>query len=263
MSKREVKLVKKINGLLKQLNCREYLHHFGPKKYKLIQHLFALLMMQVCRLSFRRVSNLLMMLGFIIPTYSALCKSRKRIPLFLWNSALKLTAGIRHKRVAIDSTGFSKTNPSFHYIKRVDRKIPTRSYIKQSTLFDIEKKKIIDIRIRSKPRHDCKDAEYLIKRNHFEELFGDSSYDAEFIHELCFELGIKTIIKPRKNVKRGFYRKKQNKNYSEEKYHQRSLIESGQGGEKRRYGGFIFAKDIRAIRAEAHCKAIAYNLRLS
>jgi len=64
--------------------------------------------MQVCRLSFRRVSNLLMMLGFIIPTYSALCKSRKKIPLFLWNSALKLTAGIKHKRVAIDSTGFSK-----------------------------------------------------------------------------------------------------------------------------------------------------------
>jgi len=49
-----------------------------------------------------------MMLGFIIPTYSALCKSRKKIPLFLWNSALKLTAGIKHKRVAIDSTGFSK-----------------------------------------------------------------------------------------------------------------------------------------------------------
>lgn len=86
-----------------------------------------------------------------------------------------------------------------------------RSYIKQSTLFDIEKKKIIDIRIRSKPRHDCKDAEYLIKRNRFKELFGDSSYDAEFIYELCFELGIKTIIKPRKNVKRGFYRKKQNR----------------------------------------------------
>jgi hypothetical protein len=147
------------------------------------------------------------MLGFIIPTYSALCKSRKRIPLFLWNSALKLTAGIRHKRVAIDSTGFSKTNPSFHYIKRVDRKIPTRSYIKQSTLFDIEKKKIIDIRIRSKPRHDCKDAEYLIKRNHFEELFGDSSYDAEFIHELCFELGIKTIIKSKKMLKEDFIEK--------------------------------------------------------
>ena len=225
--KKEVKLVKKIKGLLKQLNCRSYLHHFGPKKYKLVQHLFALLIMNVCRLSFRRASNLLIMLGFFVPTYSALCKSRKRIPLFLWNSVLKLTAGIKHKKVAIDSTGFSKTNPSFHYIKRIGRKIPTKNYIKQSTLFDIDKRKIIDIRVRSKPRHDSKDAKYLIKRNNFEELFGDSSYDAEFIHELCFESGIKTIIKPRKNVKRGFYRKKQIKNYSEEKYHQRSLIEAG------------------------------------
>ena len=167
--------------------------------------------MVVCKLSFRRVSNLLMMLGFIVQTYSALCKSRKRIPLFLWNSALKLTAGIKHRKVAIDSTGFSKTNPSFHYIKKIDRKITTKRYIKQSTLFDIEKKKIVDIRIRSKPRHDSKDAKYLIKRNNFEELFGDSTYDAEFIHEICFELGIKTIIKPRKNVKRGFYLRKQMK----------------------------------------------------
>lgn len=263
MSRKEVKLVKKIKGMLKQLNCRSYLHHFGPKKYKLVQHLFALLIMNVCRLSFRRTSNLLSMLGFVVPTYSALCKSRKRIPLFLWNSALKLTAGIKHKRVAIDTTGFSKANPSFHYIKRIDRRKPVKSYVKQSTLFDIDKRKIIDIRVRSKPRHDSKDAEYLLSRNEIEELFGDSSYDAEFLHELCFELGIQTIIKPRKNVKRGFYRKKQMKNYSEEKYHQRSLIEAGQGGEKRKYGGFTLAKDIRAIRAELHCKAIAYNLRLS
>jgi len=262
--KKEVKLFKKIKGLLKQLNCRSYLHHFGPKKYKFVQHLFALLMMNACRLSFRRTSNLLMMLGFIVPTYSALCKSRKRIPLFLWNSALKLTAGINHSSVAIDSTGISRTNPSFHYIKRIDRKTPMKSYIKQSTLFDIENKTFIAIRVRAKPRHDINDAKYLLKRADIQTtLFGDTAYDAENLHQYCYERGIQTLIKPRKNVRRGFYRKKQMKNYSEEKYHQRSLIEAGQGGEKRKYGGFTFAKDIKSIRAEAHCKAIAYNLRLS
>ena len=52
------------------------------------------------------------------------------------------------------------------------------------------------------------------------------------------------------------------KRYSEDKYHQRSLIESGQGGYKRKYGGFTLAKHIQAIKSEAYCKAIAYNMRL-
>jgi hypothetical protein len=73
------KLVIKIQRLLKQqLNSREY-SHFGPKKFKLSEHIFALLFMQIAKLSFRRVSSFMLELGFIVPTYSALCKSRKRI----------------------------------------------------------------------------------------------------------------------------------------------------------------------------------------
>ncbi|MFH1425214.1 MAG: hypothetical protein ABIG28_00590, partial [archaeon] len=152
MKRKEVKLVKKLSKLLKQLKCSRFLHHFGPKKFKLLQHLFALLLMKTFRLSFRRVSNLLGMLGFNVPTYSALCKSRKRIPLSLWNSILKLTSGLQHFHVAIDGTGFSRTNPSFHYLKRIDGKNP-RGYAKLSTLFDIESKKFCALRVRTKPRH--------------------------------------------------------------------------------------------------------------
>jgi transposase len=264
MSKREVKLVKKIKGMLAQLNCRSYLHHFGPKKYKFEQHLFALLLMEVLRLSLRRVEKLLGLLGFRVPTYSALCKCRKRIHVEFWNSLLKLTAGISHKNVAVDSTGFSRTNPSFHYIKRIDRENPVNSYVKVSSLFDIGRRKFLAIRIRLLPRHDVMDIKYLLAHeDSFEKLFADSAYDAEFIHELCFGSGIKTIIKPKKNVKKGFYRRKQMKGYSESEYHQRSLIEAGQGAEKRKYGGFVLGRKVWSIRVEIYCKAIAYNLRLS
>ena len=256
------KLIKKLECLLKQLNSREYLHHFGPKKYKFRQHIFALLFMQVARFSFRRVSDMLEMVGFKVPTYSALCKSRKRIPLGLWNSLLQLTSGIKHRIVAIDSTGFSRTNPSHHYVKRIDG-IKVKKYIKQSSLFDTENKKFIAIKVGGKPRHDVRDAKPLLRSYcRMQCLLGDTAYDSEEIHEICFDKQIQTLIKPRKNVRRGFYRKKQMKNYSEERYHQRSLIESGQGGEKRRYGGYTLAKHIRAIKAELYCKAIAYNLRL-
>ena len=93
-------------------------------------------------------------------------------------------------------------------------------------------------------------------------LFGDSAYDAEFLHEYCYDNNIQTIIKPRKNVKRGFYRKKQMHYYSDKEYHKRSLIESGQGGLKRRYGSYTLAKNINSAKAELYCRAIAYNMKV-
>ena len=258
------KLVKKFELLLKKLNCQRWLHHFGPKKYKLKQHLFALMSMTIFRLSFRRTSKLLDMLGFTVPTFSALCKSRKRISPTLFQRLMALTAGATHACVAIDSTGISKQNPSYHNIKRIDRKKPIKSYIKQSSLFDIQRRTFVALRVRSKPRHDVKDAKYLLKRAEVQnKLFGDTAYDAEWLHEYCFQNNIQTMIKPRKNVKRGFYRRKQMKNYSESEYHQRSLIEAGQGAMKRKYGGYTLAKRIEAIKTEAYLKATAFNLRLA
>lgn len=75
--KKENKLMKKLSVLLKKLNCPRFLHRFGPKKYKFKQHAAALLLKEVCQLSFRRVSNLLPMLGLAVPSFSALCKMRK------------------------------------------------------------------------------------------------------------------------------------------------------------------------------------------
>ena len=121
--KKPTKLYRKILRILKKLNQREYLHRFGPKKYKFCQHIFALLMMQICKLSLRRVENFLILLEIEVPTYSALCKSRKKIPMNLWNFLLRETTNLSSTNVAIDSTGFSRTNPSFHFVKRIDSKI--------------------------------------------------------------------------------------------------------------------------------------------
>ena len=261
--KKEANLFKKIKGLLREIQCPRFLHHFGPKKYKFKQHALALLLKEVLKLSFRRVSKLLRLLGIIVPTYSALCKSRKRIPKWIWQKLLQLTSGIIHKRVAIDSTGFSMSNPSFYYIKRINRRKPVKSYVKLSALFDLNSKKFIALRARAKLRHDIKDAGYLLNQDSsMKKLIGDTSYDAEFLHERCFWSGIQTIIKPRVNVRRGFFRKKQLKKYSDEEYHQRSLIESGFGSIKRKYGGYTLAKRFRNIQAEIYCKAIAHNLSL-
>lgn len=260
---KEERLSRKIKRFLKRLGCPRWLHRFGPKTYEVFHHAFALLAGAIFRLSLRRIENLLSMMGFKVPTYSALCKFRKRISLELWQKFMALTAGNNHQCIAIDSTGISRANPSHHYIKRIDRKKPVKSYVKQSSLFDINKRTFVALKIRGKPRHDINDAMPLLKQTKAGKLFGDTAYDAEGLHEYCYERKIQTFIKPRKNVKRGFYRKKQMKNYSDEEYHQRSLIEAGQGAVKRKYGGYTLAKYIKAIKIEAYCKAIAYNLRLA
>jgi len=261
--KKTCKLVKKLEQLLKQLNCRSYLHHFGPKKYKLKHHLLALLMMQAYKLSLRRIESLLRMFEIKVPTFSALCYRRKKIPSWIWNNLIQLTAGLKHKNVAVDSTGFSTSNPSLHYVKRIDKNNPIKYYAKLSMFYGIDNRKVIAVKIHSKPRHDIKDVKPLLGSYcRMQCLLADKAYDAEWLHEWCFWKGIQTQIPSKAWTKRGFFRKKQRKNFTEEKYHQRSLIESGFSAMKRKYGGSVLGRSLSSISTEIYCKAIAYNLSL-
>ena len=52
------------------------------------------------------------------------------------------------------------------------------------------------------------------------------------------------------------------KNYSEETYHQRSLVETGFSCLKRKHGGYTLTKSAKSVRAELYLRAIANNLNL-
>jgi len=52
------------------------------------------------------------------------------------------------------------------------------------------------------------------------------------------------------------------KDYSEQEYHQRSLIESGFGSLKRKYGSNVSGKCWKSINSEIYCKTISHNLML-
>lgn len=260
--KKQSSLTTKIKRLLQNLKFPEFLHHFGPKKYKLLDHVTSLLLIEVCQLSLRRIEKISNLFGQKCPTYSALCKSRKRIPIKLWQKLLKLTAGLSSGKVAIDGTGFSKTNPSFHYLKRIDGLNP-KNYAKLSALLDLETKKFLMMRIRTTPRHDMQDVKYLLKRTeNMKKFYGDSGYDTEWLHELCYWSGIQTYIPPRRNVKLRKFRKKQMENWDKKEYNLRSNVESGFSAIKRKYGGSVRAKRIEGMRAEILLKGIAHNLEL-
>ena len=261
------KLIKKVKLLLKRAKIPEWLHHFGPKKFKFFDHLFALLVKKAYQLSFRRTVKLLRGFGFKVPGYSALCKMRRRFPKPLWDALFHETIPQREVRVAaIDSTTLSRTSPSWHYIHRIGRKKPIKCPLKLSMIVETAgKKRILAMRLRVKhTSHDIKDVKYLLKRTkpNLAKLTGDTAYDAEWLHEYCFLKGITTIIKPRKNVKRGFYRKKMQKKYTERLYHRRSMVESVYSSLKRKFGQGTLARKVQTQRAEMYCAAILHNLSL-
>ena len=154
------------------------------------------------------------------------------------------------EKIAIDGTGFGKTNISFHYLKRIDRTNP-KNYTKLSALFDLETKKFFMMDIRTSPLHDMQDVKYLLKRiSVVKELYGDRGYDAEWLHELCWWKGIQTHILSRQNVKSRRFRKKQLENWNKKEYNKRSNIESGFSAIKRKYGRNVKAKKIEGMRVE-------------
>jgi transposase len=261
--KKENKLLIKIKRLLVRIGAPRWLHQFGPKTYELRQHLAALILMEAYRLSLRRVEKTLELFGMKAPTYSALCKRRKKIPTWILKRVMVLTAGVEHKTVAIDATGLSRTNPSHHYLVRVYRAGYRKGYAKMSMLFGVDNRKIIAIHVRTKPAHDIRDVKHLVGNSCAMHCFlADKAYDAEWLHAWCYDRNVQTHIPSRKNTRKGLYRRKQMIHFSEEKYHQRSLIESGFSAIKRKYGGSVSGKSLASIRTELYCKALAYNMRL-
>ena len=262
--KKEVKLVKKVKRLLNRLNCPRWLHHFGPKTYEFYEHLMPLLLRHFCKgLSYRKIVELLDLLGFICPSKSALQYTAKKIEGSLWNRILELTSGIKHHIVAIDGTGFSMTNPSYHYLRRIDGKIP-KKYAKLSAVFDTKLKKWCSAKVRVIPRHDMKDAKEILEKVQANIVVADKAYDAEKLHKYCAEHNIEAHI-PLKEYGKAVhnmwsYRRKAANHFRTRTYHRREMIEAGFGSIKRKFGSSVNSKTARTIRADIYGKLICHNI---
>ncbi len=258
---KEERLVKKIKRLLRRANLPRWLHHFGPKTYEFWQHVLALFIRQACRLSYRRVSRLLRDLGFAVPSYSALAKMNRRATQILQKLFYQTCPRGQVVVASVDATTISRTNPSWHYIKRIDRKKPVSRPLKLSQVVDTRRKKILALRLRAKPRHDTQDIKYLLRRMRMPKIFvADKGYDAEWIHALAHERGIITMIPSRKKVHRGFYRKKMQKLWRTQTYHRREMSESVFGAGKQKYGSYCNSRNIWTQRSDIYVRAALHNL---
>jgi len=263
--KKEEKLVNKLKRLLRRLRVPRYLHRFGPKTYEFYEHLQALIIRAFCKLSYSRVKQLLDLLGIRCPSKSALHYTMQRISSAFWQKMLELTSQGMHYLVALDSTGFSRENPSYHYLRRINGCIP-KIPVKLSCTFDTRKKKFCAAKIRVLPAHDIKDAEHLLQRTNASILVADKAYDANWLHQYCNENNIIAHIPIREysKSKHNNYsaRRKASKHFRLRTYHRRELIESGNSALKRKYGSSVSSRSARMIRAELYSRLNCYNLFL-
>jgi transposase len=259
--KKKKNLIKKVKLLLKKTNMPKYLHHFGPKLYQLWQHVFALFFKANCKLSYRRTTGILRELGFNVASKSTLQRYASKLKIPFWKQIFNLTIGKNTSIFSIDGTGLEKTISSKHYIKRIDSEYKFSQGFHFSIVVD-NKGKIQGLRLRKNHGSDVKDIRCLYRNliNKPKIILMDKGYDAEWIHELFEDNGIRSIAPTRKNAKKGFFRKKLIKNFPKKLYGKRNMVESVFHAFKQKYGSNIFSKNIASARSEVYCKAILHNL---
>jgi hypothetical protein len=259
---KENKLVKKVKRLLKRLGCPRWLNRFGSKKYEFYQQMVALLIRVFCRLSYRRVKKLLDWLGLVCPSKSALQRTSAKLDSVFWSRVLKATSKTPYI-VAIDSTCFSRTNPSYHYLRRINGALP-KVPVKASLAVDTRTKKVIAAKIRVLPAHDIKDAFPLIKKAQTKKVVADKAYDSNKIYEYCHKKNITAHIPLRNYGTPRFHRwntrQKAAKKFNQKTYHRREMAESTNSSIKRTMGSSVSSKKAKTIRTEIYGRLTCHNI---
>jgi transposase len=260
--KKEQRLVNKIRRLIRQAGYPRHLNRLGPKKFLLWQLCLGLLIKEVFRLSYRRAMKFLDEFYGIKLHWTTLQKFRKRMPLAIWQTLLKCTASNSIAVAAIDGTSMQRTNPSMHYLKRIDRekKISVPIYI--NIMVDVIRRKFVAVRHHAAKSGEVPDAYYLYKQSpkEIELVVMDKLYDSEKLHRYLRERGTYSIIPVKKNWAKGQYRKQLKDCFDYCLYWQRNLIESLFSALKRLFGNHLRGLTARTQRAEIYMRLIAYNL---
>lgn len=240
-----------------------HLHRFGPKTYKSYFLAYCWFITQNWTKSLRQTQLFLYELGVKkIPHWTTIQKASARFSGRVLSLLHKLEIANENPYIcAVDSTGFSLSNPSRHYTNVIHGKV--RCPGKLSVLVDTRTNKALALHFRPRKAHDVKDFPKLLTNlTRFpKKIVGDSAYDAEEkVFSNCYERGIIAVVKPRKNAKRGFYRHKMRKHNDKRTYNRRPTVEGFFSRLKQRFGGNLRCRTARTQRAEICARVILQNL---
>ena len=114
------------------------------------------------------------------------------MPLSLWQKLLSATIKDDIPIAAIDGSSFQKTNPSSHYLKRIDRDSRTAIPVYFNAMVDIMCRKFISVRHHAKKSGEIRDVKYLVEHCEYEIelILMDKLYDSEKLHRYLRGIGI-------------------------------------------------------------------------
>ena len=249
-------LVQKFKHFIGSLRLPKHFNKKGPKKYTVQQHLLAWFVKQTTKSAYRLNADLCCDLGINESHFTTLGKAIKQFPIWIWKQISSFDSN--ELLVAMDATGIERSSASRYYQWRINSEYKTKKCIKLSILVAINSKHVLRAHVRARPRHDVIDAKKLMTDKRV--YLADRGYNSESLFERAHKLGGVLSTPPKKNHRRGFYRKKSMKGYSEELYHQRSNVESAFSSLKRRFGSAVMCRTFRLQRAEILSRIALYNI---
>ena len=260
--KKQERLINKVKRLLKRIGCPRWLHRFGPKKYLSWQHVLGLFIKEVFRLSYRRAIKFLDEFYGFKPHFTTLQKFRKRMPLSFWQKLLSYTVEDTVDVAAIDGTSLQRSNPSTHYIKRIDRTKNISVPVYLNAMIDVVRRKFIAVRHHAKKSGEVADVKYLVNQvmEEIELILMDKAYDSEKLHRYLRSIGIFSVAPVKKNWAKGQLRKQLKDCFDYALYWQRNIIECLFSALKRLFGNNLRSFSARNQRAEIYLRMVAYNL---
>ena len=261
--KKEERLNRKIYRLLQTAGVPRWIHHFGPKKFQTWILCLGLVIKQVYQLSYRRAAKFLSEYYTINIHFTTLQKAAERLPRNLWQSLLAATIDYDSVYLAAaDGTGFSRSGPSHHYLKRIDRAGPVGRPVQMICMIDVEKRKFLAGVFFAKPYGEAKRIPTLHKQSMVtpEVLLLDKGFDAEWLHQWLEEHGTFSVAPVRKKCKKGKHRKLMRDCIDWSLYWQRNIVECLFSALKRIFGDTVKSQKSPMINAEMFCRLIAYNI---
>ena len=262
MRKKET-LKQKAYRLWRAAGLPDFLNKYGPKKTRGW-------LIYACHLEYtahapawRRAANFMTDYYGEARHWTSWQKSIAKWPAQVWEALAQASVGETSCDVAaIDGTTISRSNPSHHFLKRIDREGPVGRPVQAVIMIDVLKRKFLSWRFRSTPRGEKCDVPYLINQSPVlpEIVLMDKGFDSNPLHTFLRNEGIWSVAPVRKNCENGNYRKQLRDCFDWTLYWQRNIVECLISAIKRLFGSHIRARTARMQRAEMFSRFIAYNI---
>ncbi len=262
MDKRNT-LKDKAYHLWKVARLPKYLNKYGPKRTPGWVTYLSYLEYITHASAWRRAANFMFDYYSKARHWTSWQKAISKWPMWVWNALSRASAGTDFcEKAAIDGTTMARSNPSQHYLHRIDREETVARPIQEVIMVDIAKWKFLSWRVRIKPRGEKCDVRHLVMKSPTkpELIIMDKGFDSNPLHTWLRNNGIWSIAPVRKGCRRGNYRKQLRDCFDWALYWERNIVECMISAVKRLFGAFVKARTAKMQRAEIFTKFIAYNL---